>query len=162
MSKPDPTQYRPCVGTMLINAEGRVFVGKRIDTKEGDWWQMPQGGVDEGEDLDRAMLRELHEETGLTADKVAIVARMEEELFYDLPAELKGKLWKGRYVGQRQRWYCVRLTGSEADIDLEAHSHPEFSDWKWIEAEQLPAMIIPFKKPIYEKVVAAFSDYTGA
>ncbi|WP_137679398.1 RNA pyrophosphohydrolase [Aurantiacibacter suaedae] len=162
MSKPDPAQYRPCVGTMLINTEGRVFVGKRIDTKEGDWWQMPQGGVDEGEDLDQAMLRELHEETGLTADKVAIVARMEEELFYDLPDELKGKLWKGRYVGQRQRWYCVRLTGSEADIDLEAHEHPEFSDWRWIEAEQLPALIIPFKKPIYEAVVAAFSDYTNA
>ena len=161
MSKPDSTQYRPCVGTMLINAEGRVFVGKRIDTKEGDWWQMPQGGVDDGEDLDQAMLRELHEETGLTADKVELVARMEEELFYDLPDDLKGKLWKGRYIGQRQRWYCVRLTGSEADIDLEAHKHPEFSDWKWIDAEQLPALIIPFKKPIYEAVVAAFSDYTG-
>tara|TARA_A100001391_G_scaffold46046_2_gene27141 strand:+ start:19871 stop:20317 length:447 start_codon:yes stop_codon:yes gene_type:complete len=147
---------------MLINAEGRVFVGKRIDTKEGDWWQMPQGGVDEGEDLDEAMLRELHEETGLTADKVELVARMEEELFYDLPAELKGKLWKGRYVGQRQRWSCVRLTGTEADIDLEVHKHPEFSDWKWVDAEQLPALIIPFKKPIYEAVVAAFADHTGA
>ena len=146
---------------MLINAEGLVFVGKRIDTKEGDFWQMPQGGVDPGEDLDVAMLRELGEETGLTPDKLEIVARMDEELFYDLPEELKGKLWKGRYIGQRQRWYCVRLTGTDADIDLEAHKHPEFCDFKWVAAAELPGLIVPFKKPIYEAVVAGFAAYTA-
>ena len=146
---------------MLINAEGLVFVGKRIDTKEGDFWQMPQGGVDPGEDLDVAMLRELGEETGLTPDKLEIVARMDEELFYDLPEDLKGKLWKGRYIGQRQRWYCVRLTGTDADIDLEAHKHPEFCDFKWVAAAELPGLIVPFKKPIYEAVVAGFAAYTA-
>ncbi|KLE35702.1 RNA pyrophosphohydrolase [Aurantiacibacter luteus] len=156
MTDKDSSQYRPCVGTMLVNGEGRVFVGKRIDNKEGDWWQMPQGGVDPGEDMDAAMLRELGEETGLEPRHLEIVDRMAKELFYDLPADLQGKLWGGRYCGQRQTWYLVRFTGEDGDIDLEAHKHPEFCEWKWVDAELLPELIVPFKKPIYETVVAAF------
>lgn len=154
----DRALYRPCVGVMLVNSEGKAFVGKRIDNKEGDRWQMPQGGVDDGEDLDTAMLRELGEETGLSADKVEIVSRLPGELFYDLPEKLQGKLWKGQYVGQRQIWYLARLTGSDADIDLEAHSHPEFCEWKWVEPETLPDMIVPFKEDIYRTVVNGFRD----
>ena len=155
---PDPALYRPCVGTMMVNAQGLVFVGKRIDNQEGDWWQMPQGGVDPGEDMDAAMLRELGEEAGVAAHHLSIVARMEEELFYDLPDELKGKLWKGRYVGQRQTWYLVRFTGSDADIDLNAHEHPEFCAWKWVDPDLVPELIVPFKRDVYETVVAAFRN----
>jgi len=156
MTRPDKSQYRPCVGTMLINANGEAFVGKRIDNREGDWWQMPQGGVDDGEDLDTAMLRELGEETGLKPRHLEIVARLDEELYYDLPEELRGKLWGGRYKGQRQYWYLVRFTGEDSDVDLEAYKHPEFCEWRWVAPELLPELIVPFKKPIYEAVVAGF------
>ena len=159
MTREDHLQYRPCVGTMLVNAKGEAFVGKRIDNREGDWWQMPQGGVDPGEDLDAAMLRELGEETGAKPQHLEILHRMEEELFYDLPPELHGKLWGGKYKGQRQSWYLVRFTGENSDIDLEAHEHPEFCEWKWVDPDLLPELIVPFKKPVYEAVVAAFRDY---
>lgn len=159
MSRDDRLKYRPCVGTMLVNADGHAFVGKRIDNREGDWWQMPQGGVDDGEDLETAMLRELGEETGLSPDHVRIVARLEDELYYDLPDDLQGKLWGGRYKGQRQIWFLARLTGSDADIDLEAHQHPEFCEWKWVEPTLLPDLIVPFKKPIYAAVVEGFISH---
>ena len=150
--------YRPCVGVMLVNAKGQAFVGRRIDTKEGDWWQMPQGGVDEGEDLRVAALRELHEETGVTSDKVTILKSTEEPIRYDLPEELIGKLWGGKYRGQEQVWYFARFTGADEDIDLEAHDPPEFCDWKWVEPEQLPELIVPFKKRVYRTVVDAFRE----
>lgn len=150
--------YRPCVGTMLVNVERRVFVGRRIDNREGDWWQMPQGGVDPGEDLDSAMLRELGEETGVVAGDVEIVSRLEEPLRYDLPDELQGKLWGGKYRGQEQTWYLVRFNGSDDQIDLEAHDPPEFCDWKWVEPERLPELIVPFKKQVYQRIVDGFRD----
>lgn len=150
--------YRPCVGVMLVNGEGKVFVGKRIDNREGDWWQMPQGGVDEGEDLNAAALRELEEETGARAEHVAIIGRMEEPLRYDLPPELLGKLWGGRYRGQEQVWFLARFTGEDADIDLEAHDPPEFCEWKWVEPGDLPELIVPFKKRVYRAVVEAFRE----
>lgn len=150
--------YRPCVGVMLVNAQGRVFVGRRIDNKEGDWWQMPQGGVDEGEDLEEAALRELAEETGAKPDHVTLLKRMDEAMRYDLPDELIGKLWGGKYRGQEQVWYLARFTGSDEDIDLGAHDPPEFCDWKWIDPEQLPDMIVPFKKRVYRTVLEAFRE----
>jgi putative (di)nucleoside polyphosphate hydrolase len=158
MSKPDESQYRPCVGVMLVNGSGQAFVGKRIDNREGDWWQMPQGGVDDGEDLDAALLREVEEEVGARPEHLEIVARLPGELFYELPRELRGKLWGGRYTGQRQAWFLVRFTGSDEDIDLEAHAHPEFCEWKWVDPELLPELIVPFKREVYQTVVAGFRD----
>ncbi|KRA83178.1 RNA pyrophosphohydrolase [Altererythrobacter sp. Root672] len=156
MNAAEPRKYRPCVGVMLINAEGLAFVGKRIDNREGDWWQMPQGGVDEGEDLDAAMLRELGEEIGVKARHVEIAGRLPQELFYDLPEELQGKLWGGKYKGQRQTWYLVRFTGTDDDIDLEADKHPEFCEWRWVDPELLPELIVPFKREVYATIVAGF------
>ena len=158
MSKKVQLGYRPCVGVMLVNAEGKAFVGKRIDNKEGDWWQMPQGGVDKGEELERAMLRELKEEVGTKRRHLEIIARLPEELFYDLPPELVGTLWGGRYRGQRQSWFLVRFTGADSDIDLEAHEHPEFCEWKWVDPELLPELIVPFKREVYQTVVDGFRD----
>ena len=150
--------YRPCVGVMLVNEDGRVFVGRRIDNKEGDWWQMPQGGVDEGEDLEAAALRELAEETGARAEHVTIIDRMADTIRYDLPEELIGKLWGGKYRGQEQVWYLARFSGADDDIDLEAHDPAEFCDWKWADPEQLPQLIVPFKKRVYRAAVEAFRE----
>ena len=150
--------YRPCVGVMLVNGEGRVFVGRRIDNKEGDWWQMPQGGVDEGEDLKEAALRELAEETGAKAEHVSLIQQTREPIRYDLPEDLIGKLWGGKYRGQEQIWFLARFSGADEDIDLEAHNPAEFCDWKWVDAEQLPELIVPFKKRVYRAVLEEFRE----
>lgn len=150
--------YRPCVGVMMVNAHGRVFVGKRIDSKEGDAWQMPQGGIDDGEDLHPAGMRELAEETGVPAHLVTIIAESREEHFYDLPPELVGKLWRGKYRGQRQKWLLLRFNGEDSDIRLDAHDPAEFLDWKWVEPELLPDLIVPFKRRVYRQVVDEFRD----
>lgn len=157
MSNPDPSLYRPCVGTMMVNSTGHAFVGKRIDNREGDWWQMPQGGVDPGEEMDEAMLREVNEETGVEAAHLQIVGTLGRELFYDLPPELQGKLWGGKFIGQRQTWYLTRFTGADRDIDLNAHKHPEFCEWKWVEPILLPELIVPFKKDVYQTIVDGFA-----
>ena len=154
----DANGYRPCVGVMLVNAEGKVFVGRRIDNREGDWWQMPQGGVDKSEDLRAAALRELAEETGVTERNANIIGQMDETIRYDLPDELMGKLWGGKYRGQEQTWFCARFTGGDGDVNLEAHDPPEFCDWKWVDAEELPELIVPFKKRVYRSVVEAFRE----
>lgn len=148
--------YRPCVGVMMVNARGLAFVGKRIDNREGDFWQMPQGGIDEGEELRAAALRELREETGVREDHAAVIAQTREELYYDLPESLMGKLWGGRYRGQRQHWLLARFTGTDADIRLDAHEPPEFCDWKWIDPELLPELIVPFKRRVYHAVLEEF------
>lgn len=144
--------YRPCVGIMLINHQGKVFAGKRIDqTVEG--WQMPQGGIDDGEDARAAAMRELMEEAG--TDKAEIVAELPDWLYYDLPAHLIGVAFRGKYKGQKQRWFLMRFTGQDNDIDLYAHE-PEFSDWKWFDLDEIPNLIVPFKKPTYEAVIEGF------
>lgn len=148
--------YRPCVGVMLVNGDGKAFVGKRIDNKEGDAWQMPQGGMDDGEDVLAAAFRELGEETGVTSDSAVLLARSKEELLYDLPDELIGKLWGGKYRGQRQFWLLMRFTGTDAEINLEAHDPPEFCEWRWVDPEHLPDLIVPFKKRVYRAVLEEF------
>lgn len=153
--------YRPCVGIMLVNAEGKVFVGQRLDRREnsgakGEFWQMPQGGIDEGEDLRTAALRELAEETGIPADRVTVVAQTDEELLYDLPEALLGKLWNGRFRGQRQHWLLLRFRGDDTDVRLDAHDPAEFEAWRWVEPDELPDLIVPFKKEVYRSVLERF------
>jgi len=144
--------YRPCVGIMLLNGKGQVFVGKRIDqTVEG--WQMPQGGIDEGEEPRIAALRELQEETG--TDKAEIIGEMDAWLTYDLPRHLVGVAFHGKYGGQRQKWFALRFLGEDRDIDLHTHE-PEFAEWKWVALEALPNLIVPFKRDTYAAVIAAF------
>ena len=149
--------YRPCVGVMLVNAEGHAFVGKRIDNREGDFWQMPQGGIDKGEELHAAAMRELWEETGVTAQNASVIAQTRRELLYDLPEALMGKLWGGKYRGQRQFWLLARFTGRDEDIHLEAHQPPEFCDWKWVDPVLLPELIVPFKQDVYRAVLEEFA-----
>ncbi len=146
--------YRPCVGVMLVNMDGRVFVGQRIDSQV-EAWQMPQGGIDPGEEEKEAAFRELGEETGISPDHVEIIAKARDEHLYDLPPELVGKLWGGKFRGQRQTWFLARFLGSDSDIDI-ATPHPEFSQWKWIDPEALPDVIVPFKRKLYRDILQEF------
>ena len=145
--------YRPGVGIVLMNPQGLVFAGQRIDT-DADAWQMPQGGIDEGEDPMTAALRELEEETGVTSAR--LLAETPDWLSYDLPDDLIPRIWKGRYRGQRQKWYAFAFTGDEREITI-TKPHPEFRAWQWMDLRLLPDRIVPFKRPLYEQVVAAFA-----
>jgi putative (di)nucleoside polyphosphate hydrolase len=156
MSGRESLPYRPCVGVMLLNRDGQVFVGQRLDNKL-EAWQMPQGGIDPGEDAEATAIRELGEETGIAPDHIEIVARAPEELFYDLPDDLIDRVWGGRYRGQRQIWFLARFTGSDADVNIRT-AHPEFRAWKWADAAELPHMIVPFKQALYRQVLAAFDN----
>ena len=151
--------YRPCVGVMLLNPAGEVFVGKRIDNRDSDFWQMPQGGIDDGEELHQAALRELWEETGVQAPHVDLIATTRNELLYDLPDELLGRLWGGRYRGQRQHWLLGRFLGEDGDIRIDAHDPAEFCAWKWVRPVLLPELIVPFKRPVYEALLEEFAPY---
>ena len=157
-------KYRPCVGIMLINRQGLVFVGRRRNKNlrehvaPGHEWQMPQGGIDEGEDVYQAALRELAEETNVTSTQ--LLAEAGEWFAYDLPDDIAKEAWKGRYCGQTQKWFALRFTGLDSEIDIEhpAGGHkPEFDAWQWVPMADLPDLIIPFKRPVYERVTREFA-----
>jgi len=145
--------YRPCVGIMLVNADGMVFVAQRLDTP-GNAWQMPQGGIDEGEDPITAVRRELKEETGI--ENAEIIAQSDRWRRYDLPDDLIGRLWGGKYRGQTQMWFALRFQGADEEIDIEIGEHAEFSTWKWVPIDDLVNLIVPFKRELYMDVVAEF------
>jgi putative (di)nucleoside polyphosphate hydrolase len=149
----DGLPFRPCVGAMLLNTKGQVFVARRIDTP-GEHWQMPQGGIDAGEDPAQAVMRELKEETG--TDKAEIIAESDNWRNYDLPDGLIGVLWGGKYRGQRQKWFVLRFLGNDGDINLEDHGEPEFSAWKWVGIDEIVDLIVPFKMALYKDIVAEF------
>lgn len=146
--------YRACVGVMLVNPAGHVFVGQRLDN-DAPAWQMPQGGVDKGEEPRAAALRELWEETGVTADLVTVEGETDGWVSYDLPHDLVPRSWKGRYRGQKQKWFLLRFHGTDADVNI-ATDHPEFSEWRWLPPDDLPAAIVPFKRVVYEQVLDQF------
>ena len=155
--KSDDLPYRPCAGVMLLNHDGKVFVGQRIDNL-ADAWQMPQGGIDKGEDAETAARRELGEETGIASDKVELIADAGRDFDYDLPPDLAGKVWGCKYRGQRQRWFLFRFLGQDSDIDI-ATPHPEFRAWRWAGPDELEHLIVPFKRDLYRDVVAAFAAH---
>ncbi len=152
--------YRPCVGIMLINEEGLIWVGQRVpkqhDLEKLETWQMPQGGIDDGEKPEDAARRELEEETGISS--IEIIAEAKDWLTYDLPDALLGRVLKGRYKGQRQKWFAMRFLGNESEINISAkEGHgAEFEAWRWVEIEELPRLVISFKQSVYEQVIAEF------
>ena len=166
--KPDRSvnlPYRPCVGIAVFNRNGLVWIGRRSDEDadgegEGHWWQMPQGGLDRGEDPYRAALRELYEETSIKS--VSLIRAAPGWFSYDLPADLVATSWGGRYRGQTQKWFALRFAGKDSEIDVlkpgGGRHKPEFLAWRWEQLERLPGLIVPFKRKVYEEVVAAFGD----
>jgi putative (di)nucleoside polyphosphate hydrolase len=156
----EPALYREGVGVLLLNAEGEIFVGRRMDMPAGmAAWQMPQGGIDPGETARDAALRELKEEIG--TDKAEILAETRGWLHYDLPPEIAGTAFGGRYRGQRQKWFAMRFTGTDSDIDPAASDDPEFDAWEWVAPERLPELIVPFKRRLYLDVLEEFRAYCG-
>ena len=149
--------YRPCAGAVLFNRDGEVFVARRIDTV-AEAWQLPQGGIDKGEDPRDAVLRELEEEIG--TDKFTIIEESDDWLTYDLPDELIGKVWRGRFRGQRMKWFALRFTGTDSDIDLDT-DHPEFEDWKWLPLDHITDIIVPFKRDVYATLIKRFGHLPG-
>lgn len=162
MSNSDPSRalpYRPCVGVMLINTSGLVWMGRRTDQPDeegqGQWWQMPQGGIDAGEDPRQSAARELYEETGVRS--VSFLSEAPEWYCYDLPPHLVGTAWGGRYRGQKQRWFAFRFVGQDSEIDIAAPGHkPEFDRWRWVGIDEVTSLIVPFKRRVYERVVEVF------
>ncbi len=154
---PESLPYRPAVGCMVFNPAGLVFVGRRIVQEADEAWQMPQGGIDEGEDVRKAALRELEEETGIT--KVEVLGQTPDWLSYDLPRDLIGIALKGKYRGQRQKWFALRFTGRDNEIDLNAHKHAEFDAWRWVEIDEVVGLIVPFKRQVYQHVVDIFRPF---
>ena len=150
--------YRPCVGIMLLNAQNKVFVGQRID-QTSEAWQMPQGGIDEGEDTLSCARRELMEETGVI--DVQIIAESAHWFHYDLPEDLIPKMWGGKYRGQRQKWYLMRLNADDSHINI-ATQEPEFKAWKWLDVHEVPNVIVPFKQTLYQEIVKEFAPLITA
>ena len=163
MTDPASLPYRPNVGAVLFNADGLVFIGRRRQhpTQEADpgGWQLPQGGIDPNEDPRVAIFRELAEEIG--TDRAEIIGEHPEWLTYDLPVEIIGTALGGKYRGQRQRWFALRFTGEDSDINLQAEAHPEFDTWRWAHLAELPDLAVPFKRAIYETLVGSFARFAG-
>ena len=155
--KSNPKDYRPNVGMMIINQKKEIFVGKRID-HPSNFWQMPQGGIDAQEIPSIAALREMDEEVGIKKNKVDLLTESKDWYYYSIPSDLAKTLWKGKYKGQRQKWFLYKFKGTEKDIDIHTE-HPEFSDYKWVTKDFLVPNIVPFKKKIYEKLLVEFKDY---
>ena len=149
--------YRRGVGVMLLNPRGKVFVGARIDNPE-DAWQMPQGGIDADEEPWATALRELQEETGIAPHLVERIAECPERLRYDLPEEWRSRLWGGQWVGQEQDWFLARFIGQDTDVHI-ATDHPEFRQWRWVDPQLLPDLIVPFKRELYQRLLRVFADY---
>ena len=155
--KSNSKDYRPNVGMMIINQKKEIFVGKRID-HPSNFWQMPQGGIDAQEVPSIAALREMEEEVGIKKNKVDLLTESKDWYYYSIPSDLAKTLWKGKYKGQRQKWFLYKFKGSEKDINIHTE-HPEFSDYKWVTKDFLVPNIVPFKKKIYEKLLLEFKDY---
>jgi putative (di)nucleoside polyphosphate hydrolase len=149
----DPSQYRPCAGIALFNRRGEVFIGERIDVPGA--WQLPQGGIDDGEDFEAALFREMHEEIGTR--NARIIRALPDWLYYDLPPFLRQRL-NNKYLGQRQKWVALEFLGEDSEINLAAHHHPEFGNWKWVPLENLTGYAVPFKRDIYQVLVTSFAD----
>jgi putative (di)nucleoside polyphosphate hydrolase len=153
MKNTNQLPYRSGVGMMVFNDEKKIFVGKRIDNQEA--WQMPQGGVDKDEDIESAAKRELFEETGIQS--IRIIKKSEKIYTYDLPEHLLGKIWKGKYKGQKQTWFLIKFLGPDSEININ-QKHPEFNEWMWVDIQKLPELIVSFKKDLYLSVVKEFSN----
>ena len=156
----DPARYRPNVGVALFSDQGHVFLGRRVNSHGPFQWQMPQGGIDDGEDPATAVLREMEEEIGVPAKLVTLLGESSDWIYYDFPPELKARL-SGPYLGQRQKWFALRFRGSDGDIRLDLHT-PEFDAWRWARLEEVPALVIPFKRHVYEQVVREFAVFSHA
>lgn len=156
-SAADALPYRPCAGIMIVNRDGHIFVGQRIDAKV-EAWQLPQGGVDPGEDAATAARRELTEETGIAPELVELIAEAPGDYQYDLPPELIGKAWKGKYRGQRMRWFLFRFLGQDSDVRIDT-AHPEFSAWRWVPPDDAVTLAVPFKRDLYAQVLQAFRPH---
>ncbi len=164
MTKYESMPYRPCAGICVFNAKGLVFIGRRLGgpehTDETHVWQMPQGGIDEDEDPYKAALRELYEETSIKSVKK--LGAIKDWIAYDIPREIVGDAWNGKYRGQKQKWYALRFTGDDSEIDIEnpgGGHKPEFLDWRWEKLERLPKLVVPFKRKLYEQVVEEFGKF---
>ena len=144
--------YRKGVGMMVFNNKKKIFVGKRIDNQKA--WQMPQGGIDDNENCETAARRELYEETGIQS--IRIIQKSKQEYTYDLPEHLLGKVWKGKYMGQKQNWFLIKFLGPDSEINLN-QKYPEFNEWKWVDINELPRLIVPFNKKLYLSVIKDFS-----
>ncbi len=150
--------YRRNVGVMLVNQAGDAFVGQRVDS-DVPAWQMPQGGIDAGETPRDAALRELEEETGVTRDLVTIEAETDGWIAYDLPHDIVPRIWNGRYKGQEQKWFLLRFHGTDDQVRIDADDHQEFSQWRWLPPDEVLSQIVPFKRGVYEQVIAAFRNH---
>lgn len=161
MVKPtaETKDYRPAAGVTIFNGHGDVWLGRRAGETTKHVWQMPQGGIDEGEDAETAALREMQEETGISPEHVAILGRIEGELYYDFPEHYRTHRRTKNWRGQRQTWFALRFTGSDSDINIQAQTSPEFSAWRWGELSETPSLIVPFKRKVYEHLAIKFAHY---